>query len=589
MSERDEGGGAPRVREILGMVASPPHKESTSDEFFFWVARGVVVEKTAIVAVESDLGGQVVRFYGLIREVYRQGRSSSIAEASDRHDGDCDHVPPFDFPGVTYAAVTILRTVPAILTPPTEGSKVYLGGEHEAEVAYAVDEIDRGKTLALGVVKNGGTRLAGPGRIDLDYLLGENGGHLNVNGVAGRGTKSSFLLHVVYLLLREARRQARERPSDPDRLQVVPIILNVKNVDLFYIDRPGAKFDPVRHQADWDVLGVTDPAPFPDATFLAPAKKGSTNPDDTGRNGVLAYSWSLADIIRLGLFRYLFSDDDIADDNFEGVALEVEDKLTKDSHGQPTLNDQNGTVRSFQEAIDWVDRWIDDGKDQALKKHHPGTLKKFRRRFAKVVREGDGVLVREGREGKPLDVRSRETVGPKVIDIHKLGLTPSIQRFVVAAIFRQLVDEKTGGKSVNGLRYLVVLDELNRFAPRGSSDPITRLIETVAAEMRSQGIILLGAQQQASLISTRVFENSGVKALGKSGSMEMGRDIWRFLGETARRKATGLDKSEKLLIQDGFREPMLIRVPMPPWALNRQEAGPAPRQAGPRDEFDIEI
>ena len=57
--------------------------------------------------------------------------------------------------------------------------------------------------------------------------------------------------------------------------------------------------------------------------------------------------------------------------------------------------------------------------------------------------------------------------------------------------------------------------------------------------MRSQGIILLGAQQQASLVSTRVFENAGVKALGRSGSMEMGRDVWRFLGDSARRKAAG--------------------------------------------------
>jgi DNA helicase HerA-like ATPase len=131
-----------------------------------------------------------------------------------------------------------------------------------------------------------------------------------------------------------------------------------------------------------------------------------------------------------------------------------------------------------------------------------------------------------------------------------------------------------------------MLDELNRFAPRGGKDPITGLIEQVAAEMRSQGIILLGAQQQASLVSTRVFENAGIKAVGKSGSMEMGRDIWRFLGETARRKAANLDKTEKLLIQDSFREPMLVRIPMPPWALNPHEAAPAPVSSRTADEFD---
>ena len=64
--------------------------------------------------------------------------------------------------------------------------------------------------------------------IDLDYLLGENGGHLNVNGIAGLGAKTSFLLHVNALLLYEAQRQlAALGVSHSERLQVVPVIFNV--------------------------------------------------------------------------------------------------------------------------------------------------------------------------------------------------------------------------------------------------------------------------------------------------------------------------------------------------------------------------
>ena len=590
MSERSIETDGVEAPVVLGMVASPPHKESTSDEFYFWAGRGVVVEKSAIVYADCVLGGEPVRFYGLVSEVYRQGRPGSIAEAMDRHDGDLDYEPPLDVPGITYAAVTILRTDPALMCPPTEGAKVYLGGEKEVAVAYAADEIEPGKALALGVVKNGGTRLAGPGHIDLDYLLGENGGHLNVNGVAGRGTKSSFLLHVIYLLLREARRQAREAPSASDRLSVVPIILNVKNFDLFFIDRPSTKFDARKHLDDWHALGVAEPKPFDGASFFAPQMKGSADPFDSGREGVTPYSWSLGEIIRDGLFRYLFADDDIADDNFQGIVLDIEARLTREDRSKAqfrrTLDDQGGSVRTFEQAIAWVDRLVDDDGAKPLKKHHIGTLRKFQRRLAKVVHEGDGVLRRDDPAGHPLDVRSRETRGPRVIDIHSLAATPGLQRFVVAAVFRQLVDERTGGRAVKGLKYLVMLDELNRFAPREEKDPITRLIETVAAEMRSQGIILLGAQQQASLVSTRVFENAGLKALGRSGSMEMGRDVWRFLGESARRKAQALDKTEKLLIQDGFREPMLVRIPMPPWALNPGEQMPGPAHARVRDEFD---
>src|SRR5262249_47172991 len=150
--------------------------------------------------------------------------------------------------------------------------------------------------------------------------------HLNVNGVAGRGTKSSFLLHLIYLLERKARRQAAERPMDEDRLRVVPIILNVKSFDLFYIDRAHKEFDADRDLADWHALGIAAPAPFAGVEFFAPQRRSSPLAVDTGRPGVQPYSWALADIIRDGLFRYLFADDDIGTDNFEGVVLEIEDR-----------------------------------------------------------------------------------------------------------------------------------------------------------------------------------------------------------------------------------------------------------------------
>src|SRR5262245_29405837 len=209
----------PAVPEAIGKVASPPRCESTSEEFHFWVAPDTLVEKSQIVRTDSEVGGRRIRFYGLVREVYRQSRQLNMGEEYDRHDGDVGYQPPFASAGFTYAAVTILRTDPVVLAPPLEGSDVLLGDEADARMAYAGDEIEH--PLAVGLVKNGGSRLVGRGLIDTDYLLGANGGHLNVNGVAGRGTKSSLLLHVNYLLLREARRQQRQRPGDPGRLRVV--------------------------------------------------------------------------------------------------------------------------------------------------------------------------------------------------------------------------------------------------------------------------------------------------------------------------------------------------------------------------------
>jgi len=560
----------------IGKVASPPLRESTSEQFYFWVPPHELVEKTQIVRTDSSIGGREISFYATVDEVYRQSRRGSIGEEFDAYDGDPGYEPELATAGVTFAAASILRTDPAVLTPPLDQSPVLLGGEHEARLAYGADEVEN--PLAVGLVKNGADVVAGPGVIDLDYLLGANGGHMNVNGVAGRGTKSSFLLFVIDQLLREARRRQQENPSSPTPMMVVPIILNVKGYDLFHIDKPSNKFDSDKHLADWRALGVDEPRPFQNATFFAPQIPGGSLAVATGRDGAVnPYSWSLADVIREDLLEYLFAEEDANDMNFSALVLDLKERLTRevtanDGTVRRELNRGEGRPETFQDLLSWVA----DANQQAIGGHHQGTWGKLRRRLFKLVVDGDGVLRRNDQRGNPLNLGLRRTRDPIVVDLNALTGKPELQRFVVATILRKLISERTGTNAQPGLTYLVALDELNRFAPKGSRDPITRLIETVAAEMRSQGIILLGAQQQASKVSDRVIEMSGIQILGRSGGLELSQAIWRSLSQSARRKAATLTIDEKMVIQDNFREPMHVRVPFPPWAMRGEEVAHDP-------------
>ena len=559
----------------LGRVAAPPEHESTSGCFYFWVDRSQSVERTQIVTTESTVAGRTVRFVGIVQEVYRRSRQRDIGEESARFDGRAGERPPFESEGVTFAEVAILRTDPVAHTPPTEESVVYLATAMDAARGYGIDSM--GQRLDVGLLRNGGTAFAGRAAIDLDFLLGKNGGHLNVNGIAGLGAKSSLLLGLNWLLLREAARQEELRRSDPFRLQVVPIIFNVKNYDLFFIDHPNRNFQKKEadYRADWSALGVTDPVPFTDVAFYAPQQPKLTTPVDTGRPDGLVkpYSWSLSDVIRQELFSFLFSEDDIHDANFGGLVNEVEEWLTSSGPHGPSLRTTNGAPQTFDELLEW----FRDQKDGMFSDFHKGTKGKLLRRLKYVVQEGDGVLRRSDATGNPIAIPQNGTKGPVVIDLFGIHRAPSLQRFVVAAVLHQIVGYRSGSQ-VKGLRYLITLDELNRFAPRGSTDPITQQIELVAAEMRSQGVILLGAQQQASLVSPRVIENAAIRAVGRSGSLELGQDVWKFLGSSARSAATQLQPEEKLLYQPSFREPMLAKIPFPPFALSQEEAAP---MAGP--------
>jgi len=561
--------GAVAPGKALGRVAAPPRHESTSGRFFFWVDRAQAVERTQIVATGSRIGSRTVQFIGVVQEVYRRSRQKDIGEEAARFDNRSDEQTPFDSEGVTYAEVAILRTEPVVHAAPLEESEVFLATAAEAGRGYGLDRM--GQRLDVGLLRNGGTDLAGRAAIDLDFLLGKNGGHLNVNGIAGLATKTTLLLEVVWLLLREARRQKENNTSDPRRLQVVPIAFNVKNFDLFFLDRWNTRFlqEEERCREEWQQMGVEEPRPFTAVQLFAPQIKAESVPVGVGRSDAVVkpYSWSLSDVIEKRLFRFLFSEEDVYEPNFGGLVGELEEYLTSETQAGPKL--RADAPPTFQKLLEW----FRENRANQFTDFASATKGKLLRRLKYVVQEGDGVLRRNDARGNPLVIPQAGVEGPLVIDLFGINRTPSLQRFVVAAVFHQIIEYRSG-KQVQGLRYLITLDELNRFAPKGCSDPITQQIELVAGEMRSQGVILLGAQQQASMVSPRVIENSAIRVLGRSGTLELQKDVWSFLSQSARSAAAQLQPDEKLLYQPSFREPMLAKIPFPPFALSEGDAAP---------------
>src|SRR5262249_43742967 len=176
---------------------------------YFWTPPGTLVEKTQLVVTRCTVAGRDLTFFGVVDEVYRRSRQRNIDGEVDLYDGDLSYRPPFESDGVTFAETTILRTEPPLLTPPLERSDVLLAGLVDAGYAYRYGEMmDADGTdwsLPVGVLRNGGDGRLGPALVDLRDLCGERAGHLNVTGQAGRGTKSSFLLVVVRMLIDRAR------------------------------------------------------------------------------------------------------------------------------------------------------------------------------------------------------------------------------------------------------------------------------------------------------------------------------------------------------------------------------------------------
>jgi hypothetical protein len=355
------------------------------------------------------------------------------------------------------------------------------------------------------------------------------------------------------------------RPA-ADPFYVVPVVLNVKGEDLMWINRRNREFDAerARNEEDWRALGVSA-EPFAGAEFFCPPDPRSEEhaPSVTGCNAQ-SYFWSPRDVFAAEAFRYLFSDEDTSSPVMMACVYDIIARMT-DTQGRLRAE----MPQTWEALLEWL---RNKPETEADRMHSTGTWRAVYRWLFDILSEGRSIFPPDAREGRPLDVTRRQTSPPQVVDIH--SLPASLQRFVVAMIVKQAVEARTSRRATSHLRYLIVLDELNRFAPRGGTDPITRLLERVATEMRSQGVILLGAQQMASQVSTRIIEMSSVRVVGRTGSAELQDKVWQLLDKPTRQQAAVLGIEQKLVMQPTFRKPMLVRVPHPAWAMKYEHIPP---------------
>lgn len=529
--------------DAVGRIAAPIKFESTPSDFYFWIKRGTVLEENQIVYSESEAGGEIIKYYGVIDEIKRTSRRADMTEEYDIADGDVSFEPQYTNEGFTYAHAQVLRTEPEISTPPIERSIVNLGGETEAKFAYGFDEMSR--PMAVGLLKNGARNFAGNGVIDLDYLLGENGGHLNVSGMAGVGTKTTFILTIIKSL----QKKAETAKDDGKRFFIVPIILNVKGEDLMWLNRKNTRFK-TEDEKEWNALGIA-PEPFMDAEFYTAQDlpvHGCTSID---------YSWSLQDVLNEESMLFIFSEDDNLSANMTALVREIVADITEKDGKK--LKPQ---WKNWGDLLEWMGNTANVNA-----RYGAGTWWAVYRRLWKVLDEGKNIFPKNENNGKPLKIVRSKTAPAQVIDISQLPY--SLQRFVVGSILKQAVQARKSADAVPNLRYAIMLDELNRFAPRGAKDELTQILEQVATEMRSQGVILLGAQQMASQVSTKVVEMASIRALGRTGSAELTDKIWSVLEKPTKDTATKLSNKEKLVWQPTFRQPMLVKMPMNPWADKR--------------------
>lgn len=541
-------------------------KDATPLEFWVGVASGHYLQLDDVVALERVLpDGEVVRVFGTVSQVVARHEGA-------RFDSDVflieDGVLPAE---VTEAAqVSATRFEPEIFVPPRPGQPVEIAEGEQRDRALFFDRMDR--RLPVGLSRNGE-----PLWVNLEFVNGARGAHVNISGISGVATKTSYATFLLHSLFNSG-------VLGSAAINTKSLIFNVKGEDLLHLDRPNNKLDEVQ-RARYDTLGLPATA-FGSVSLYAPPRIGDPNAtaDVNSRTDVTSFFWTLERFCREELLPFLFADAEDDRSQYTIVVQNVGARL-KEAEGTDTgaVKIEGTTVRTFRQLVDLICERVQSEDDRyrwAGPAIGTGTINAFVRRLQASVRHVERLIRADVPDPERHEIRLESQV--TVVDIHNLN--DRAKRFVVGVTLRRAFEEKErAGQTAEML--LVVLDELNKYAPREGYSPIKEILLDIAERGRSLGVILIGAQQTASEVERRIIANSSIRVVGRLDSAEASREEYGFLPGPHRQRATILKPGTMLLTQPEIPVPLVVEFPFPSWATRADEAV-RPAATGPADPFE---
>ncbi len=484
---------------------------------------------------------------------------------------------------VRTARVAVTRLDPEVWVSADPGEPVERAtGEERSRALYA-DQMERPLPIGLG-------RDGLPVHVDLDFFDGRKGGHMSIAGISGVATKTSFALFFLRVLT------ASPAILGEGAANLRVLVFNVKGEDLLWLDKPNRLFDQSPEAAEgWRAIGV-EPGPFDSVRFWAPPRRGVAElvPDTGGRlEGIDVFAWTPREFVDLGLLEYCLTDANDARNQLPFIRERVQQQLRRfavDVAGHPgaiALRDprdqpdgrwhaplpagQVGTViTDLPGLVDALAEFLDPAEGEPdiawTGRVQLGTVSAFLRRLhAAAARMGH--LVRAG-ESRRID---RGAANVTVVAIQSLH--DQAQRFVVGALLRETFEQK----EATGQRLplsVIVLDELNKYAPREGTSPLKDMLIDIAQRGRSLGVLLVGAQQTASRVATEVLENASIRVSGRLDAAEAERAEFGWMLPSTRARARLLKPGTMVVSQPAVPVPLVVTFPFPPWATRKEEVPP---------------
>ncbi len=565
MADEKKGDQKQEDRQIIGKASATERDPNSSEKFSFWLAVDEIVNPFDIV--EAEQMGKT-RTFGLVTNVKQiTDAPSHMSNYISSDFGSTEAAPQTPRQGANIAEVNVLANHDpsgeypmGIYMPVQSESPVRFSNEEGIHVALGIDKMPKDKRIPAGLIRmSNGTRA----RVYLDsrYVLGPEGAHVNIAGISGLATKTSYAMFLIQSILQTVGAK-----------DIAVILLNVKQNDLLVIDKARKGMKPEEHEL-WDELGVK-PQPFENVRYLLPWGKDTQTtglPNCFGEppDQFQTYAYALEDVVGTR----------VAPGPGLGLLIRVPDPwdtlgalIGEIQHGVSNQEPKWKNVTTWDNLLNGLPL-MDKGIPQAVGEVRASSVGRFVRVLRRVVRNRQsGVFVqqRAARRAVNLGEEIRKIQGGQttVVDIAKLT---DEER---ALVFGQIIQEVYGMYAEATVdeqkdlpkRVIIFVDELNKYAPgkRGESESsILEYVLDIAARGRSLGVVLLSAEQFMSEVHGQVVGNCATKVIGRSDSSELADAAYRFISQDLKAHLTRLDKGELLLSHPIYRQPVKIEFPRP--------------------------
>lgn len=538
-------------QKIIGRTSATDRDPNTSDKFNFWITGREIVNPFDIV--ESDHFDKS-KTYGLVTGLeHRTDAASHLANYVSNNFGSVEEEPNTPRVGATLAKVNVMMNDgggknedgtqrDGIYMPVENEKNVRFANENGIHIALGIDSMEKQNRIPAGLIKMS-NEVEAVVYVDSRYIIGPESAHLNISGISGLATKTSYAMFFIQSLLQSINSE-----------NTAVILLNVKHGDLLQIDQPPIHLEE-NQKAIWLKLGL-EPKPFSNVHYYLPrAKNGQPNSFKIPNN-MQVYSYSLDDSKdKLDL---LFSGVPDPSDTIDSLVGEIINGYgTKSFAG---VNDWNSLLNAPPLAKEGKSIGIGDVKASSV-----GKFRRHLRRMVQTKTSGLFTSQRTARESHLEDeLRGIQGGHTYVVDIAKLQ--DYEQSFVFGDIVRTIYDMFAESDETLNLpeKVIIFVDELNKYAPAGTKESaLIEQILDISERGRSLGVILFSAEQFMSAVHPRVTGNAATKVLGRSSSSEIMMPEYRFLDQDLKMSLTRLSKGELLLQHAIFRQPVKIVFPKP--------------------------